>query len=224
LLRKPTRCPPSADEGFLAGANGPGQAHPEHYFSASPSAPSEPTLVSVNLPGLAFSLLSDRGVFSGRRVDPGTMALLEQAPAPPAEGDLLDLGCGYGPVACTLAKKSPAATVWAVDVNSRALQLAKENAKRLCLPNVRVAHPEAVPATIRFAAVWSNPPVRVGKQALQQMLSYWLSRLSDHASAWLVISRHLGGDSLASWLTGQGWSVRRAASKSGYRVIEVHRP
>jgi len=196
----------------------------EHYFSPTPSAPSKPALVDVHLRGLDFSLLSDKGVFSGQRADPGTLALLGQALAPPPSGDLLDLGCGYGPIACALALKSPGATVWALDVNSRALDLTRANAERLGLPNIRVCRPEMVPAHVSFAGMWSNPPVRVGKKVLQEMLSFWLARLDEGASAWLVVSRHLGGDSLASWLYTQGWSVRRAASKSAYRVLEVRRP
>lgn len=193
----------------------------EHYFSPSPSAPSRPCLVRLELPGLELALLSDRGVFSASRVDPGTLALLKESPAPPPEGDLLDLGCGYGPIACALAKRAPHATVWAVDVNARALELTAANASRLGLANVRAVAPHMVPSALCFAGIWSNPPVRVGKEALHQLLASWLSRLGSGASAWLVASRHLGGDSLASWLSREGWPVRKVASKSGYRVMQV---
>jgi 16S rRNA (guanine1207-N2)-methyltransferase len=197
----------------------------DHYFSVEPSVPSAPTKVELRLPGLALDLLADRGVFSGSRIDPGTLALLRESPPPPAEGDLLDLGCGYGPIACALARQSPAATVWAVDVNSRAVSLAQANAARLGLANLRAVSPGAVPPDVSFAGIWSNPPVRVGKAALHEMLSTWLARLGpgSAAVAWLVVNRNLGGDSLAAWLRSGGWSVRRAASKSGYRVLEVSR-
>lgn len=193
----------------------------EHYFSAAPSVASEPRVVGLHLPGLELSLVSDRGVFSGERVDQGTLALLREAPPPPCKGQILDLGCGYGPIACTLAKWSPEATVWAVDVNSRALDLVAANAQRLGLHNVRPAHPKEVPPEVAFDAIWSNPPVRIGKDALHSLLLGWLPRLAEDAGAWIVMSRHLGADSLASWLARQGWWVRRAASKSGYRVLEV---
>ena len=195
----------------------------EHYFSSAPAVASDPAMVDLHLPGLELGLLADRGVFSSRRVDPGTLALLRESPAPPVAGQLLDLGCGYGPIACVLATRSPGATVWAVDVNSRALELAASNAERLGLQNVRVALPDEVPETTRFDGIWSNPPVRVGKEALHDLLATWLPRLTDASSAWLVANKHLGGDSLAAWLTGQGWAVRRAASKSGYRVLQVAR-
>jgi 16S rRNA (guanine1207-N2)-methyltransferase len=170
-----------------------------------------------------LTLTADRGVFSGRRVDPGTLALLKESPHPPPAGDLLDLGCGYGPIACALARRSPAATVWAVDVNTRALELTAANAASLGMPNLRAASPDDVPPGVVFKGIWSNPPIKVGKDALHELLSTWLTRLDAGASAWLVVHRHLGSDSLADWLGGSGWAVRRAASKSGYRVLEVER-
>lgn len=195
----------------------------DHYFTAKPSAPSRPEPVELSLPDMQITLMADRGVFSGRRVDPGTLALLKESPQPPAAGDLLDLGCGYGPIACALARRSPAATVWAVDINSRALELTAANATSLGLGNLRAGSPDDVPAGVAFKGIWSNPPIKVGKDALHELLSTWLARLDAGASAWLVVHRHLGSDSLADWLSGNGWTVRRAASKSGYRVLEVAR-
>ena len=195
----------------------------EHYFSAEPAAPSHPVTVDLRLPDMELSLRADRGVFSGGRVDPGTMALLKESPAPPASGELLDLGCGYGPIACVLGRRSPAARVWAVDVNTRALELTSANAGSTGALNVRVARPDEVPADVAFSGIWSNPPVRVGKTALQDLLTTWLARLGCGASAWLVVNRHLGADSLSAWLEGRGYQVHRQASKSGYRVLQVER-
>jgi 16S rRNA G1207 methylase RsmC len=195
----------------------------DHYFAATPSSPSQPSAVELRLADMQMTLMTDRGVFSGNRVDPGTLTLLRESATPPVEGDLLDLGCGYGPVACALARRSPGATIWATDVNSRALELTSANAAALGLANVRTALPDDVPAGTVFSGIWSNPPIRVGKDALHELLSVWMERLVPEASTWLVVNRHLGSDSLAAWLTGRGWDVRRAASKSGYRVLEVTR-
>jgi 16S rRNA (guanine1207-N2)-methyltransferase len=189
----------------------------QHYFSASPQAPHRPGLVRVVLPDLYLELETDAGVFSPGRLDPGTRLLLEQAPAPPAAGHLLDLGCGYGPVACVLAARSPGATVWAVDVNERALALCARNAERAGLANVRCLTPGPVPA--RVDAIWSNPPIRVGKPALHALLADWLGRLDGRAH--LVVGKNLGADSLAAWLTGQGWPATRLAARSGYRLLQV---
>jgi 16S rRNA (guanine1207-N2)-methyltransferase len=192
-----------------------------HYFDADPAVPSRPGHVDLVLPDFRARLRSDRGVFSAGGVDPGTLQLLRAVPADFLTGNLLDLGCGYGPIACTLAHRSPAATVWAVDVNERALALTSANAEGLRLPNVRVIKPADAPSGLTFAGIWSNPPIRVGKAALHELLSSWLPRLESTGSAWLVVQRHLGADSLASWLEREGWAIVRVGSKRGYRILRV---
>jgi 16S rRNA (guanine1207-N2)-methyltransferase len=195
-----------------------------HYFDADPAVPSHPAEVQLVLADFRARLLVDRGVFSAAGIDPGTLELLRTAPAPPPAGHLLDLGCGYGPIACALAHRAPGTVVWAVDVNQRALDLTARNALDLGLPAVRPVPPDAVPAPVRFAGIWSNPPIRIGKPALHELLMTWLPRLEPRGRAWLVVHRHLGADSLAAWLAGEGWAVRRLASKRGYRILEVNRP
>jgi len=175
----------------------------------------------VILPDVYLELATDTGVFSPGRLDPGTRLLLEQSPAPPASGDLLDLGCGYGPIACVLAARSPGATVWAVDVNERALELCARNARAAGLENVRCVTPDDASVPGRLTAIWSNPPVRIGKDALHALLAEWLGRLSPDGSAYLVVGRNLGADSLHRWLAGQGWPVTRLAARSGYRLLQV---
>jgi 16S rRNA G1207 methylase RsmC len=194
-----------------------------HYFDEEPVVPSRRRTVTLRLPDVRVELMTDRGVFAGRAptADPGTLALLREAPRPPATGVLLDLGCGYGPIAVVVAGRAPGATVWAVDVNERARQLTATNAEAAGLANVRVARPEDVPDGLRFAAIYSNPPVRVGNAALHDLLATWLDRLEPTGAAWLVVQKHLGSDSLARWLAGEGWPTRRLASRQGYRVLEV---
>lgn len=191
-----------------------------HYFSPAPDTPSERRLVRLQLHDLDVDLWSDRGVFSGDRVDSGSLALLEEAPAPPA-GDVLDLGCGYGPIAVAIARRAPGARVWAVDVNERAVALTRENAYLCGCVNVHAAPPAEVPPEVRFAAIYSNPPVRIGKEPLHALLLEWLQRLAPDGHAYLVVQRHLGADSLAAWLDGRGFEVTRLASKRGYRVLDV---
>jgi 16S rRNA G1207 methylase RsmC len=203
--------------------NRPSKASPRtsHYFDPGPVAPSKPRSVFLHLGELAIELQADRGVFGSRGVDLGTLTLLREAPPPPAAGDILDLGSGYGPIAIALAKQAPEARIWAIDVNVRALELTRNNAQTAGTANVTAALPDEVPADARFAAIYSNPPVRVGKGPLHELLLRWLSRLAPGASAYLVVQRNLGSDSLASWLAGQGYEVRRIKSKKGYRVLEV---
>jgi 16S rRNA G1207 methylase RsmC len=163
-------------------------------------------------------------VFASKGVDLGTLTLLREAPAPPATGELLDLGCGYGPIAIALAHRAPRARVWAIDVNERALELTRSNAQAAKTPNVTVCLPDEVPSDIRFAAIYSNPPVRVGKGPLHELLLRWLPRLAPGGSAYLVVQRNLGADSLASWLATEGFDGHRLKAKKGYRILEVKAP
>jgi 16S rRNA G1207 methylase RsmC len=194
-----------------------------HYFTAAPAVASARREVTAELPDGPLTFATDRGVFSHGRLDAGTAVLLREARPLPVTGDLLDLGCGAGPLALTMARRRPDSAVWAVDVNERAVELCGANAKALGLTNVRAALPAAVPAEVRFAAIWSNPPIRVGKGALHELLLAWLPRLEPAGAATLVVNRNLGADSLAAWLTGQGYTVARLASRKGYRVLEVRR-
>lgn len=173
--------------------------------------------------GRSVALQTDSGVFAHRGVDAGTRFLLRRAPRPPAQGDLLDLGCGYGPIAVNLALRSPGARIWAVDVNERARNLTRENAAAAGVANVTVAAPEAVPAQLALAAIYSNPPVRAGLDVLRPLLLNWLARLGPGGAAWLVVHRHLGSDSLARWLAERGLDVDRLASHAGYRILRVQR-
>ena len=196
-----------------------------HYFDAQPEAKHHPGTVRVVLPDVYLELATDSGMFSPGRLDPGTRFLLEQAPPPPATGDILDLGCGYGPIACALAARSPGATVWAVDVNERARALCASNAAAAGLGNVRTAAPDDGEVPALLAGIWSNPPVRVGKPALHAMLRHWLPRLAPGAAATLVMGRNLGADSLHAWLEdSEGWAVTRLAARSGYRLLRVTAP
>ncbi|MEU4509508.1 methyltransferase [Nonomuraea wenchangensis] len=194
-----------------------------HYFSERPGAVSRPGTVDLVLPDLHLRLETDSGVFSPERVDVGTRVLLESVPPPPQEGDLLDLGCGYGPIALTMASRAPRATVWAVDVNRRSVELTGRNAQAARLDKVRSVHVDEVPDDVRFRAIWSNPAIRIGKQALHDMLTRWLTRLTPDGVAYLVVQKHLGSDSLQRWLGEQGWHASREASRAAYRILKVTR-
>lgn len=190
-----------------------------HYFDEEPTTESAPREVTLLLPDAQFTLRTDRGVFGYDRIDGGTKLLLLKAPAPAPSGDLLDIGCGTGAIALTLARRSPAATVWAVDVNERARDLCRGNAERNGLTNVRVCAPDDVPDDVRFATIWSNPAIRIGKPALHAMLLHWFGRMTPDGSAVLVVHKHLGSDSLQTWLGTQGYPTTRLASSAGYRIL-----
>ena len=194
-------------------------ADQQHYFSATPAAGHAEREIPVELPDVSLRLVTDAGVFSARQLDPGTKVLLTEAPRPPIAGDVLDLGCGYGPIALTMATRCPDRKVIGVDVNTRAIELATANAERAGLSNVEFTL--SVPDETRFAAIYSNPPIRIGKAALHELLTAWLPRLLPGGVAYLVVQRNLGADSLARWLTEQGYEVDRISSHRGYRVLAV---
>ncbi len=198
----------------------------EHYFSRTPGGDAQLREISVRLFGEERRLVTAGGIFSPDRIDIGTAVLLSHAPEAPPGGQLLDVGCGWGPIAFTLALQSPHATVWAVDVNERALDLVRRNTELLGLTNVNAVRPEDVPADIDFMTIWSNPPIRVGKPELHALLTRWLPRLEPGTDAWLVVQRNLGSDSLHRWLgatLGIGFSITRAATSKGFRVLRVRR-
>ncbi len=192
-----------------------------HYYSASPGGGRRPGTVGLRVGDLDVELATDRGVFAADEVDWGTRYLLAEGPRPPQSGALLDLGCGYGPIAVALSLWAPQAPLWAIDVNSRALELCRANLDRHGRPDARVCHPDEVPPDMRFAAIYSNPPIRIGKVALHEVLANWLGRLADEGQAYLVVNKNLGSDSLARWLNQEGWPTTRLSSRRGYRILEV---
>lgn len=198
----------------------------DHYFSSSPDSEMGLRSLTVTLAGAPRRLQTGNGIFSPDRIDVGTAVLLAAVPAPPPGGDFLDIGCGWGPIALTLALQSPHATVWAVDVNERALDLVRRNAATLGLDNVRAVLPDEVPEDIRFRTIWSNPPIRVGKDELHGLLERWIPRLQPASDGYLVVQRNLGSDSLHRWLDAtlpDDFTVIRASTGKGYRVLRVRR-
>ncbi|MBE3074814.1 MAG: methyltransferase [Actinobacteria bacterium] len=202
----------------------------DHYFTAEPASAAERRELWVSLAGREVIVETAPGIFCPDRVDIGTAVLLREAPVPPPIGNLLDIGSGWGPIALSLGLLSPAASIWAVDVNQRALALARDNAKALGVNDFHAVTPDEVPVDIRFDAIWSNPPIRVGKPALHAMLLTWLPRLAPGAAAYLVVQKNLGSDSLQRWLATEletrepdAFAIGRHATARGFRLLSVHR-
>lgn len=198
----------------------------EHYFSSTPESDLKLRTIYATIAGIERELVTSNGIFSPAHIDAGTQVLLSNVPAPPPGGNLLDLGCGWGPMALTLALESPHATVWAVDVNERALDLVRANAKKLSIPNINAVLPQDVPEDITFMSIWSNPPIRVGKTELHNILETWLPKLEMDADAWLVVQRNLGSDSLHRWMESafpENFTFSRAAISKGYRLLRAHK-
>ena len=229
-MSPPFRLDRRRDRGLFAGSGHPLRSvavSEDHYFTAQPASDKARREITVTLAGREVTVETAAGVFSAAHIDLGTTVLLREVPKPPP-GPLLDLGCGWGPIALTAAMLEPTGHVTAIDTNERALDLLRRNATRLgasipLAPIVAVT-PDLVPAESTFDAVWSNPPIRVGKEALHALLALWLPRLNSGGEAWLVVQKNLGADSLAPWIADQGWGdVDRVATSKGFRVLRLVR-
>jgi 16S rRNA G1207 methylase RsmC len=196
----------------------------DHYFSQEPSSPLKPKTIQIPVADELVDVTTASGTFSPMQLDFGTEVLIEQMDLTPASGNLLDLGCGWGPIALNLGKLRPNAKVWAVDVNTRSIELTQANAKSLGISNINAVLPEQVPADLRFSGIWSNPPIRIGKKELHELLLMWLPRLETGGEAYLVVQKNLGSDSLQKWLTEElatGFEVSRYTSIKTYRVLKI---
>ncbi len=198
----------------------------EHYFAENPQSQERKREIDVTIRGRDLTVTTANAVFSGQHLDQATRILLHDVPAPPASGNALDLGCGWGPIAMGLAIESPELNVWAVDVNERAIELTNSNAKRHRLSNVRAGKAVDVPDDVQFDVIWSNPPIRIGKAALDELLATWLPRLAPRGQAWLVVGKNLGADSLQKRLAaslGAEYDVARHSTSGGFRILRVTR-
>ena len=203
----------------------------QHYFSETPAGELTPREIEVELAGAPRRLVTAGGVFSPEHLDQGTQVLLRTLAGlgqqdRGAHGPILDIGCGWGPIALDAALSHPEAQIWAVDVNARARELTAANAERLGLANVRVAAADEVPSELSFASIRSNPPIRVGKEVLHGILCEWLPRLTEGGTAHLVVAKHLGAESLQRWIGAEfpEFEVSRIARDKGFHVISALRP
>lgn len=197
----------------------------DHYFTASPASADERRTIDVELNGSSRKVQTAAGIFSPAGLDKGTAVLLQYVPAP--RGRILDIGCGWGPITLAAAEQSPQSEVYGVDVNERSIDLARLNATAFGLSNVVVGTPESVDPNLEFDTIWSNPPIRIGKDALHELLMLWLPRLAPGGEAWMVVQKNLGSDSLQKWLVEQlpsEWKITREATAKAFRVLKVARP
>ena len=197
-----------------------------HYFASSPEGPLVPREITVTLNGNKYTVLTAGGIFSPEHIDQGTQVLLTHLEKANPSGNFLDIGCGWGPIALALALHSPKAVIYAIDVNQRSLELTKLNAERLGISNIIVCKPEEVPHDIQFDEIWSNPPIRVGKVVLHEILTLWINRLTTGGTARLVVQKNLGSDSLHKWLTQEfspEFESTRIDSSKTFRVLKVTR-
>lgn len=195
----------------------------EHYFSSDPAAPKKTVSISFQVGGQEIAIEAASGTFSSSKLDAGTAVLLKQDGQFPKDGNVLDIGCGWGPIGLSIAKHQPGTKVFGIDINQRSVEQSNLNANSLKLENFWAMHPRDLPKEIRFSAIWSNPPIRVGKKVLHELMETYIPRLESGGRAMLVVQKNLGADSFQRWLAGKfpETEVTRVATDKGYRVISL---
>lgn len=195
----------------------------QHYFSEQPESEIRSKEISFEVAGHTFSATTESGTFSVQKLDKGTEVLLRLHSEFSESGHVLDIGCGWGPISLAIGKLRPKTQVWALDVNQRSLKLTQQNSAKAGLTNIKVVLTEEIPAGLTFSGIWSNPPIRVGKSVLHDLMRTWLPRLELGASAFLVVQKQLGAESFEKWLASEFkmMTVTRPYQDKGYRVIRV---
>lgn len=195
------------------------------YFDEDPNVESKPVTFIKNICGIDFEFKTDRGVFSKGALDKASVILIKEFDENYAAVPLsvADVGSGYGPLICFVGKKFDQAKLLAVEPNERARTLCEYNYKKnIGDARLKIIAPEDIDQEKKFDLIISNPPIRVGKKALYELLKEWAKRLSENGQMWLVMSKHLGADSCARYLESDcNLSVERIASKKGFRILKA---
>ncbi len=198
----------------------------EHYFSSDPAAPKKTVSIAMQVGGKQLELEAASGTFSSGRLDAGTAVLLKHDDHFPKDGNVLDIGCGWGPIGLSIASLQKNSTVYGIDINQRSIEQSNLNSKSLGLKNFTAMHSRDLPEDLRFSAIWSNPPIRVGKKILHELMESFIPRLEPGGRAMLVVQKNLGADSFQRWLSNRfpEAEVSRVGTDKGYRVISLVSP
>lgn len=197
----------------------------DYYFSEQPNAPSHPKTWDAELKGHSFRFTSDEGVFSKQGIDFGTELLVDSFQLPQIAGPLLDVGCGYGPIGLVLAKEDPTRKVIMVDVNQRAVELARRNVEGNGLSNVQVLHSNLFDHVQEtdFAAILSNPPIRAGKRVIYDLFEKAYKHLAPGGEFWTVVRKQQGAASALKKLQATFPEVTVVRKKKGYVIMKCEK-
>lgn len=195
----------------------------EHYYTKTPTSVSQRQTVEATLRGKPYRFVTEAGVFSKREIDFGSRVLIEAMDIP-KDADVLDVGCGYGPIGLVAATLASEGTVTMLDVNERAVEIAKENAERNGIRNVRILQSdryEALDPGATFDAILTNPPIRAGKSIVHSIFDGAFERLKPGGSLWVVIQKKQGAPSAFAKLEERFGDVREATKEKGYRIFQA---
>ena len=190
----------------------------EHYYTQNPASKSNPAVIRFICRGHDLSLTTDSGVFSKKELDAGTRILLEAIPKS-VYGNVLDLGCGWGPVGICLALDGPESTVTFCDINSRALDLARKNAEICGIDGRFILSDGFEKITDSFDMIVTNPPIRAGKQVIYKMFADCEKLLTPSGALYLVIRKQQGAESALKYLRTIYPAVETVEKSGGFWVI-----
>ena len=195
----------------------------EHYYSRNPEVDSKPAFWNYTLRGNSFRFKTDQGVFSKSEVDFGSRLLIESFVMPDIEGEILDVGCGYGPIGLSVAKSEPSRLVHMVDVNQRAIELAKENASSNQISNVKIYESDRLENVTdnNFCAILTNPPIRAGKTVVHDILVKSYEYLSSQGELWVVIQKKQGAPSAKDKMKEIFDEVEVVCKDKGYYILRA---
>ncbi|MFP3719616.1 class I SAM-dependent methyltransferase [Niallia circulans] len=195
----------------------------EHYYSRTQNVNSDPNYWNFTLKGNTIRFKTDNGVFSKKEVDFGSRLLIETYTLPDLDGDILDVGCGYGPIGLSIAKTSPNRMVHMVDVNLRAIELAEENARQNGVENVRIYESDRLLRVKgkKFASILTNPPIRAGKKVVHDIFEQSYDCLLPNGELWVVIQKKQGAPSAIAKLEEFFKEVNVVEKKKGYFIIQA---
>ena len=197
----------------------------EHYYSNKPQIESKPRQWKFTLRGHTFTFETAAGVFSKSEVDFGSRVLIDTFEMPEVEGDVLDVGCGYGPIGLSIAKANPERFVHMMDINTRAIALAEKNAQVNGIQNVRIFESDGLASVgdVKAAAILTNPPIRAGKETIFRFYDESYEKLVEGGELWIVIQKKQGAPSTVSHLEELFSEVDVVEKKKGYWIIRAIR-
>ncbi|WP_068620431.1 class I SAM-dependent methyltransferase [Paenibacillus tuaregi] len=195
---------------------------PDHYYSSKPETAHDRKVWEATLRGKTFKFVSDAGVFSKQGVDFGSRVLIE-AMEMPENAHVLDVGCGYGPIGLAAAGLASRGQVTMIDVNERAVELAKENAVSNGITNVTILQSDLYQelGNQTFDVVLTNPPIRAGKQTVHAVFEGAAERLRVGGSLWVVIQKKQGAPSAREKLESLFAQVDEVTKDKGYRIFKA---
>lgn len=190
----------------------------EHYYSENPKSRHHIFDIKYKLGDLELNFTTDTGVFSKTRVDYGTDILIRSLP--PLHGKILDLGCGYGPIGISLAKLNPDSQITMVDINQRAVELARQNIQRNNVQNAIAFQSDGFEKVDGlFNVIVSNPPIRAGKKVIYPLFERSIDYLDKEGTLYLVIQKKQGAKSTVEKLIEIYGNCETINKKGGYWIL-----